>query len=1095
MCGSNLTIWPGVWKNCFSEPNADGIPSKLDIQKTLPLIPCKKLDRHLAPVPGYVRLKLVMNPIKPRIPDEGAKKKKNEKKKEMENADKKVEDEEKVDPPTPIDAQPDERYRLIVHVYQAKDVPGDPFSTLSNLIVVASLQNCSMASTIKPRCNHCFWFEELDSYSNRFWRNAGCDRKQPAEFDLKPPALYLPSNVGSIPDIKFQVFNVQDDKKWVYRGGFSLSPRMGDRKLSPKQFYPLLYESESRGELMVSFMLIPARALEDVDDRERFFSWEPARVKAAAQKRMQYELKNEKEWDTYSVSIYGLAVQGELGLELDKLGAVPRYLIKSCWGTSVSVLASEATKSPQTLEVTVHRDQIFWSFFQILVYDGDDVKGVCTLPASRLLTKKKAWHNLFKLVARELLPKKIFRKWIHSVNGDDRGADGDSESKKEVPKLNQKGALGALFYAKQARQYDDNGDEDFAAEQIREIDKLIKNGPDLYQEQHNMDKCKVHKDTLLVKTDMTKPLPFPAQEESFAPFRSERSLSTLKCEWRAMQNFNMPSNVCDVENYGKTEKGLSALDVMYLCPEPNCQHKICSSCLVYAEDNKHAEHPFFRHWVTQHNYEDLPLVKPPFDQMDVHGLTRTNLLGETLSIQESVLPRGIVRANVYALKVPGPGDLRIEKAPPNDFDKKLYSTKEKFCVRVYLTKITGINLPKGTVVYLSAKIGNYAPHIFTGQVAAGLGDSSEVKVFKRFDFHHVSFPDVNAKLEVCLEQVEATGTSKTKMNTKPLGKTTCLLENLLYSRQWQKGRRPLENRSLYHQRARMGTAGVCVDILPQKAAGLPGPPDPDHFFDYLLRPPIEVEWHLRIVIYNCQVYPTQVNLAHDSSFLTRAFSIPDYSHLCVYTSLMAPTKTVQHTQVHNWAYGGQAVFNERHLHRFMWPTAKPWTNLKIQVFHTAKPDDPLCEAVMPLWNLCKTAVTEWKLLENEGESKKELRDGYTYPVRRTTISLSHPNLPLQQGKIELSLQLLPATVSTTPENAAKFGSESWAPVSQDNAQKNFLPSPNSSRAPEDRMVWYRIDLLMRYRCGHFMFHMWPIWLVLVIAGGIVLAGLRDIIFP
>ena len=107
--------------------------------------------------------------------------------------------------------------------------PGDPFTATSNLVVTCTLQDVCLASKLKPRVNHCFWFEELDSYNLGFWRLPNRKRPPASHFGVIPPALYLPEVLRNAPDLKFQLWHVQDDGMWVFRGERK-TPRKNLRK-------------------------------------------------------------------------------------------------------------------------------------------------------------------------------------------------------------------------------------------------------------------------------------------------------------------------------------------------------------------------------------------------------------------------------------------------------------------------------------------------------------------------------------------------------------------------------------------------------------------------------------------------------------------------------------------------------------------------------------------------------------------------------------------------------------------------------------------------------------------------------------------------
>jgi hypothetical protein len=291
-----------------------------------------------------------------------------------------------------------------------------------------------------------------------------------------------------------------------------------------------------------------------------------------------------------------------------------------------------------------------------------------------------------------------------------------------------------------------------------------------------------------------------------------------------------------------------------------------------------------------------------------------------------------------------------------------------------------------------------------------------------------------------------------------------------------------------------------VDIIPQDKAER-GPPKPDHFFDYLLedRLAFQVDFELRVNIHQAWAKPSQVVQSPGATLWTRATSIPDHSHLCVYTSLMHRSKEVQHTEVHNWAYGGNAHFGERHIHQLQFPSSKPNCYLKVQVFHISAQndisDDPLCEAVVPLWTWITKAYRKYFDERLRGKPEEEVINSpelseadalkFLSRLEPQWITLSHPNNRKQHGQVNLSFELVPRRLAQRfPQKLGrKIGVQAY---SQDSIE--CLEDPRPYRAPEgDADCCSKLNLLLGFRLKHFITTLWLVWLVLFGIGTVVVA--------
>ena len=176
---------------------------------------------------------------------------------------------------------------------------------------------------------------------------------------------------------------------------------------------------------------------------------------------------------------------------------------------------------------------------------------------------------------------------------------------------------GAKFYAKQARQYDSNGDEDFDAAQMQKLKRL--NLP--HVKEAVVLECSSHPNLSLEKRE--------GKEDS------------------TCHNPNASKNFC----YTLQGKHLEAI---YACTDIDCDFSVCIGCKNNATEKGYEEFPYFRHWKTQNDYENLPLTRKPFQKFELRNVKRTTILGTSLSTEVKGLRQvGSIRANVYATKIPG----------------------------------------------------------------------------------------------------------------------------------------------------------------------------------------------------------------------------------------------------------------------------------------------------------------------------------------------------------------------------------------------------------------------------------------------------------
>ena len=321
---------------------------------------------------------------------------------------------------------------------------------------------------------------------------------------------------------------------------------------------------------------------------------------------------------------------------------------------------------------------------------------------------------------------------------------------------------------------------------------------------------------------------------------------------------------------------------------------------------------------------------------------------------------------------------------------------------------------------------------------------------------------------------------KKKIKKVLIGTTSINLENRLYNKTWQNDRRPLETHCFYNDKNTLpqGKIELCLDIIPQQYAGLPGPPLSKWYLDYLLDPPIREEWYLRVnILESKQVLPNKViNIANNSSCWKYLYTLPNHSHLWCYSMMLGNDHIICKTDVHKYAYDGQAIFNCRHIHKILLPAPKPHCTLKLSLWHLqhffSLNDDCLCEVSIPLWKFCEISRQNYKLKKIKYKNdiyqmNQNSNLNYLLPIQ--WINLSHPNNSNNKGKLKIQLELIPAEcIEKFPGQYLANGDDgngnyedSWD--INKNAYSYRLINPNLKRFNYSIIPWYRYDLKFIFR--------------------------------
>ena len=238
-----------------------------------------------------------------------------------------------------------------------------------------------------------------------------------------------------------------------------------------------------------------------------------------------------------------------------------------------------------------------------------------------------------------------------------------------------------------------------------------------------------------------------------------------------------------------------------------------------------------------------------------------------------------------------------------------------------------------------------------------------------------------------------------------IGSTTVDLENRLLSEEWNAMMpKPVERRYLWSPAslAPQGKLEMWVEILtpPEALANKPK----------VLRAPSALDCQLRVVVWG----------VHDLAIKGKSSAIQKLGAADVFvTAHTGQGSRTEETDVHHGAVD-YAEFNYRFLFDIALPTRS--TKLHVQVWdtHSTGANDALAECVLQLSTLFANV---------------QLAQRRIHEVPKQFYTLTHPLFSGSQGKIELSVALMPRAVAEELEHIAGIGR--GAPN-----QNPYLPPPN-----------------------------------------------------
>jgi hypothetical protein len=198
-----------------------------------------------------------------------------------------------------------------------------------------------------------------------------------------------------------------------------------------------------------------------------------------------------------------------------------------------------------------------------------------------------------------------------------------------------------------------------------------------------------------------------------------------------------------------------------------------------------------------------------------------------------------------------------------------------------------------------------------------------------------------------------------------------------------------------------------------------------------IKPPPPQQFELRVIAWGAR----DVTI-HDT--------ITDQNDLYVTASLSSvANQKPQVSDTHLRSKNGKGNWNWR----YKFPLALPchtWPRLRFQIWDKDffSPNDAICETILPIKGLCKRAM----------KRKDRVKVYMKGSDRFWLTDLKHPNVEGSQGKLEISIELLPTEVAA--QLPAGFGRS-------DPNSNPFLPPP------EGRVNWVSLLRQLSLTLSHF----------------------------
>lgn len=379
------------------------------------------------------------------------------------------------------------------------------------------------------------------------------------------------------------------------------------------------------------------------------------------------------------------------------------------------------------------------------------------------------------------------------------------------------------------------------------------------------------------------------------------------------------------------------------------------------------------------------IIDPPFDEWHV---CRGASVGDGSSSRREV---GRLKARIRVIEV----DLKSRALPRLDladlFEQAVYIT------RLYVTR--GIKLASRDTDGLADPFlvvsNGRAKHNIIDDTKHAQYDTANPNFYRCYELPTLVPGNPTLLIEVWDKNVDG---------AELIGSTSIDIENRLLSQEWlEMEPKPVERRYIWSPAslAPQGKLELWVEVLtpPQALASKPK----------VLRAPSALECQLRVVVWG----------VHDLEIRGKSTAIDSAGYANVFVTVQAGNGPAYESDIHRAALD-HAEFNWRYLFDVQQPTR--YTKLCVQIWDSASTgaNDALAECTLQLAQLYNNV---------------QLAQHTVHEIPRQFYACTHPLYPGQQGRIDMSISMMPRQFAEELQHMAGSGR------SQPN-QDPYLPAPS-----------------------------------------------------
>jgi len=977
---------------------------------------------------------------------------------------------------TKLEPVPRQRYSLVAHAYQAKDMASVDPSGLSSPFVTVAIGDVSVSSKHRPSTCNPLWFEALTA------------------------TVELPVNLNYAPDFAVTCYHHKpgavkflhyDPSIFMGRADIPATVAEEGKKagnphaMSPPAWYPLAFEEQTYGHILLSFKLTPesevSAAVATVD---------------VAQQGLDRMIDS---WETWAVQMSALDIRGRMAIK-QKMKKVDPTFVMEVWDDVQTYKGSETKGEKLTVYLRKPSNPVFYSSLNVRIYEDKELVGVTSFSVDKILRSGMSWYKLMTIILREegMTARRVIRKWRafikrkHFVDPRKiRPKKKEEEVKIEVLEDGAEGTEDGTAAATDGLVGEDSTSSDNGTkasnDDNEEEDDIMATTPAASRFAYLQNGGQATSSSSPPGNEMASLVASPAKsyastDDIAITIRDNANANAADGHDSALPSPGQTAVLPDItalmgdsmveeEEVALTPEELAARE-QALAEDPSLaaamkprnvdeqgneivEEKDMQYLQLEKEPDIDAGNPFEMHWRLGCEYELLPTVHDPFLESaiyvgkdEIHSTFLDRLFARS---KRSV---GSLRAHFFAYRVskrpPAGQHVSIEEQRVDPiFDADSYFHPMEYCVRVYVLRGMQLRTRKG-------KASACDPFV-TLSVAGQPIQQTEIldqtinpQFYQAFDFPRARLPGEDSILTLSVYN------DNCRFGQELIGTTDISLENRLCSKVWQAGQKPIERRALKKSktgRLPQGFLEVCVCLIPMHDAG-------NRPLDYLLNPPRRLPWELRVTLWNARnVTIKKIYKNDDDCCCYDLLAPPNQSDIKLICGMSGNKQLPQATDTHPRSIDGTGNFNWRCIFDMDLPAPKMLCNLKLQVWNINwNPDDCLAEAIIPLWGFFEVARRELdaaRALNRHGDIEDETK--LIRRIPKQWVKLTHPQ-NTDQGEVEVEVELMPKEVATRPTYKAAKGADGFK--SGCNADTYVLEKPNR---PDSSFAWYRIDQQICWR--------------------------------